>query len=93
MQACLTEQSTLRSCFRLVGRAHDIEHWPNKDPKLPQLDHYRAYYPEELYPSEKIWLPSVFEPIRRAYLLFPKPLEILMPEEPLPDDAQVQSLT
>ena len=89
MQACLTEQSTSRACYRLVGRSHDIEHWPNKDPKLPLLDqHYRAYFPDELYPSEKIWLPSVFEPVRRAYLLFPKPLEILMPEEPLPEDAQ-----
>ena len=42
--------------------------------------------------DEKIWLPSVFEPVRRSYLIFPKPLEILMPEEPLPEDAQVAYL-
>ena len=92
MQACLTEQSTWRSCYRLVGRSHDIEHWPNKDPKLPLLDHHRAYYPDELYPSEKIWLPSVFEPVRRTYLLFPRPLEVYLPEEPLAEDAQVSAL-
>jgi hypothetical protein len=92
MQACLTEQSTWRSCYRLVGRSHDIEHWPNKDPKLPLLDHHRAYYPDELFPSEKIWLPSVFEPVRRTYLLFPRPLEVYLPEEPLAEDAQVSAL-
>ena len=92
MQACLTEQTTSRSCYRLVGRSHDIEHWPNKDPKLPLLDHHRAYYPEELYASEKVWLPSVFEPVRHAYLIFPRPLEILMQEQPLADDAQVAYL-
>ena len=54
MQACLTDQSSARSCYRLVGRSSEIEHWPTKDPKLPLLDHHRAYYPEELYPSEKV---------------------------------------
>ena len=92
MQACLTEQSVSRACYRLVGRAHDIAHWPNKDPKLPLLDLTRAYYPEELYPSEKIWLPSVFEPVRWTYLLFPKPLEVFLQEEALPEDAQVAYL-
>ena len=83
MQACLTEQSVCRTCYRLVGRAHDITHWPSKDSKLPLLDATRAYYPGELHPSEKIWLPSVFEPVRRTYLLFPKPLEIFLQEEPV----------
>ena len=92
MQACLTEQSSSRTSYRLVGRSHDIEHWPSKEPKLPLLDHHRPYYPEELFPSEKVWLPSVLEPVRRAYLLFPRPLEILMPEAPLPADAQVAYL-
>ena len=64
MQACLMEQTSNRSCYRLVGRSHDIAFWPVKDTKLPQLEHFRPYYPEELYPSEKIWLPSVFEPVR-----------------------------
>ena len=89
MQACLTELTAARVCYRVVGRCHDIEYWPNADDKLPQLDHFRAYYPEELYPSEKVWLPAVLENIKRAYLTFPKPLEIYLPEEPLPEDAQV----
>ena len=54
MQACLTEQSKLRSCYKVVGRNHDIEFWPRPDETLPQLDHHRPYYPEELYPSEKV---------------------------------------
>ena len=91
MQACLTEQTAARACYRVVGRCHDIEFWPNADDKLPQLDHFRAYYPEELYPSEKVWLPAVLENIKRAYLTFPKPLEIYLPEEPVPEDAQVAS--
>ena len=33
---------------------------------------------------------AVLEPVKRAYLTFPQPLEIYLPEEPLPDDAQVQ---
>ena len=92
MQACLTEQSALRSCYRIVGRLHDIEYWGGKDENLPQLDHFRAYYPEELYPSEKVWLPSVLEPVKQAYLTFPTPLQIFLPEEPLPEDAQVAYL-
>ena len=91
MQACLTERTASRSCYRVVGRCHDIEHW-SKDERLPQLDHFRAYYPEELYPSEKVWLPSVLEPVKAAYLTFPQPLQIFLPEEPLPEDAQVAYL-
>ena len=92
MQACLTERSSLRACYRIVGRCHDIEFWPSRDEQLPQLDHFRPYYPEELYPSEKVWLPSVLEPVKRAYLTFPVPLEIYLPEDPLPEDATVAYL-
>ena len=92
MQACLTEQTAARTCFRIVGRCHDIEFWPSKDDRLPQLDHFRAYYPEELYPHEKAWLPAVLEPVKAAYLTFPEPLQIFLPEDPLPDDAQVAYL-
>lgn len=45
MQACLMEQSTHRSCYRLVGRSHDIAFWPTKDAKLPQLEHFRPCKP------------------------------------------------
>eukprot|EP00966_Prymnesium_polylepis_P105789 2449948-Prymnesium_polylepis.1 len=41
MQACLMEQSTHRSRYRLVGRSHDIAFWHSKDPKLPILEHFR----------------------------------------------------
>lgn len=47
MQACLLEQTAKRSCYRVVGRAHDIAFWPSADEALPQLDHFRSYYPEE----------------------------------------------
>ena len=59
MQACLTEQTASRSCYRVVGRNHDIEFWGPRDDGLPLLDHHRPYYPDELYPSEKCWLPAV----------------------------------
>ena len=48
-----------------------------------------ADYPEELFPSEKIWLPSVLEPVKKTYLTFPKPLELFLQEDPIPEDAQV----
>ena len=53
MQACLTQRSSLRSVYRLVGRAHEIAFW-QADTKLPLLDHFRQYYPEELFPTEKV---------------------------------------
>ena len=121
MQACLTEQSAYRTCYRLVGRSHDIAYWSSRDPKLPPLDSYRAYYPEELFPSEKarpppaparphpplpapprfrpftplpsqVWLPSVLEPVRRTYMMLPRPLELYMQEDPLPAEAQLAYL-
>ena len=88
MQACQTERTSKRTIYQLVGRAHAIAWW-EPDARLPPLDHHRAYYPEELFPSEKAWLPAVFEPVRQAYMVFPQPLEIFLPEEPLPADATV----
>lgn len=41
MQACLMEKSAYRSCYRLVGRSHDIAYWHSKDSKLPLLEHFR----------------------------------------------------
>ena len=34
----------------------------------------------------------MLEPVKAAYLTFPVPLEIYLPEEALPDDAQVAYL-
>ena len=91
MQACLTQRSSLRSVYKLVGRAHEIAFW-QADDKLPVLDHFRQYYPEELFPSEKVWLPAVLEPVRQQYMIFPRPLELYLPEEPLPADATLACL-
>lgn len=39
-QACLTQRSSLRAVYKLVGRAHEIAFW-QADEKLPVLDHFR----------------------------------------------------
>jgi thiol-disulfide isomerase/thioredoxin len=88
MQACVVEETTKRKCYRLVGRSHDIQSWV-EDSRLPPLDHFREYYPNELFPQEKSWIPSIFGPVQEAYLMFPRPLEVFLPEDALPHDAQV----
>jgi thiol-disulfide isomerase/thioredoxin len=91
MQACLTEQTSHREVYRLVGRAHAISQW-DRDMKMAVLEHWRAYYPQELFPSEKAWLPAVLEPVRQTYMMQPQPLQLFLPEEPLPEDAQLAYL-
>ena len=91
MQACLTQRSSLRAVYMLVGRNHTLAHW-SPDTKLPLMGAFREYYPDELFPSEKAWLPAVIEPVRLAYLTFPSPLQLFLPEEPLPADATVAYL-
>ena len=44
-----------------------------------------------MFPSEKAWLPTVLEPVRKAYMMQPQPLQLFLPEEPLPEDAQVDA--
>jgi hypothetical protein len=88
MQACVVEETTKRKCYRLIGRSHDIIAWEPYE-KFPALDHWRQYYTDELFPQEKCWIPSVFGPVQREYLTYPKPLRIFLPEDPLPHDAQV----
>jgi hypothetical protein len=93
MQACLTQKSSLRSVLRIVGRSHTIARWaPNG--KQPVQDFFRQYYPNELFPSEKAWLPAIFEPVRLKYMNGPQPppLEIFLPDAPLPQDATVAYL-
>jgi len=65
MQACLTESSAHRDVYQLVGRAHSISHW-SADKKMAPLHFWRAYYPQELFPSEKAWLPSGMQSSRAA---------------------------
>ena len=91
MQACLTDHSSHREVYRLVGRAHSIAFW-DVDTKMATLEHWRAYYPQELFPAEKAWLPAVLEPVRQTYMMLPQPLQLFLPEEPLADDAQVAYL-
>ena len=91
MQACLTDHSVHREVFKLVGRAHSIAYW-DVEQKMPLLELWRAYFPAELFPSEKSWLPSVLEPVRLSYMMEPQPLQLFMPEAPLAEDAQVAYL-
>ena len=91
MQACLTERSAHREVFKLVGRGHSIAMW-DVDSKMALLELWRAYYPQELFASEKAWLPDVLEPVRQTYMMRPQPLQLFLPEDPLPEDAQVAYL-
>ena len=91
MQAALTERSAHREVFKLVGRGHSIAMW-DMDNKMALLELWRAYYPQELFASEKAWLPEVLEPVRQTYMMLPQPLQLFLPEEPLPEDAQVAYL-
>ena len=88
MQACLTQRSSLRHVYRIVGRSHTIARW-TPESKLPVQDFFREYYPDELFPSEKAWLPDIFEPVRLKYMNGPQPppLQIFLPDQPLPQDA------
>ena len=88
MQACVVEETTKLKVYRLVGRSHDIHAWA-QDKRWPALDHWRQYYPSELFPSEKSWLPDIFGPVQTAYLEKPIPLEIWLPEDPIAHDAQI----
>jgi len=72
IQAVLMERSSLRSIYRLVGRSHTIARWLPCN-KLPVQDLFRQYYVDELYPSEKAWLPAILEPVRLRYMNGPQP--------------------
>ena len=48
MQACLTDHAAHREVYTLVGRAHAIAYW-DIDPSMAVLEHWRAYYPQELF--------------------------------------------
>ena len=94
MQACHTARSAHREIFRLVGKGHTIAMW-DADKKMALLELWRQYYPQELFASEKAWLPDVLEPVRQTYMVppaTPQPLQLFLPEEPLPEDAQVAYL-
>lgn len=92
LQASLTERSVHRQIFKLVGLEHSIEWWHSAHVECPPLpDGYdREYDPAELFDSE-LWLPRVFEPVRRAFFDGPIPpsMQFLMPDSALPAKAEV----
>ena len=66
MQASLIERCEHRDTYHLVGRAHDVGFWKTEDNRMPRLESARSYYSQELYPSEKKWLPALFDPFCEA---------------------------
>ncbi len=76
-----------------MGRAHSLGYWPQPDGKMPKLESARSYYAQELFPSEKKWLPAIFQPFYNTYFANPlNPLFVFLPEEPLAETAEVAYL-
>ena len=93
MQASLIERCARRETYQLVGRAHSLGYWKEPSAGYPRLESIRSYYAQELYPSEKKWLPGIFQPFYNKYFNNPlNPLLVYMPEEPLAESAEVAYL-
>ena len=56
-----------RETYQLVGRAHALGYWPSGESRMPKLESARSYYAQELFPSEKKWLPAIFQPFYNTY--------------------------
>ena len=67
MQASLVERCVHRETYQLVGRAHALGYWPSGESRMPKLESARSYYAQELFPSEKKWLPAIFQPFYNTY--------------------------
>ncbi|KAJ8602501.1 hypothetical protein CTAYLR_001253 [Chrysophaeum taylorii] len=95
LQASLAERSVHRQIFRLVGLEHTVEWWHSAHAEcVPMPENYdREYDPAELFDSE-LWLPRVFEPVRRAFFDGPVPpsMQFVMHDGALPADAEVAVL-
>jgi hypothetical protein len=95
IQASTIEKAQNRSRYKLVGLGHEVQMWTTPHTSCaPLADKWeRMYDPAELYPSEH-WLVPIFEPIRRAMFNGPqpKPMTFMLPERPLPDNAEVAVL-
>ena len=95
MQASLLERAENRRRYRLVGLNHDLEHWFTPHLECPPLgdEWERDYDPSELFDGEK-WVVGLFEPVRKAFFDGPNPpaMQFMLPERPLPDDAEVAVL-
>lgn len=93
MQASLVEKAQNRQRYNLVGKDHDLEYWPTAHTLTPAVadELGRIYDPAELFPSEA-WIARVFEPIRESFFAGRSPTQFMMPEFPLPEDAEVAVL-
>ena len=97
IQASTIETAQHRSKYRLVGLGHEIHIWSTPHASCaPFADQWeRTYDPAELYESEA-WLPAIFEPVRQSMFNGrpgqPPPMTFMMPERPLPENAEVAVL-
>ena len=92
MQASLLEQAEHRKRFKLIGFQHEIDYWHEGHSCCPAIsDRWeRDYDPAELHETE-MWIPPLFEPIRKAFFSGPQPpaLQFMMAKGPLPESAEL----
>jgi hypothetical protein len=92
MQASLLEQAEHRKRFKLIGFQHEIDYWHEGHSCCPAVsDRWeRDYDPAELHETE-MWIPPLFEPIRKAFFSGPQPpaLQFMMAKGPLPESAEL----
>lgn len=83
IQASVTETTSVRNVYQLVGLNHSVIQWltPMESP-LPECPEgwEREYDPAEIPDSEK-WIVNIFEPIRDAFYNDPRdPYVFVMPD-------------
>ena len=95
MQASLLERAEHRKRYKLIGVRHEIEYWHEGHACCPAVsDRWeRDYDPAELHQSE-MWIPPLFEPIRKAFFSGPQPpaMQFMMAPGPLPESAEMAVL-
>ena len=91
MQAATLQSAEHREWVRLVGRNSDLQFWKSPDPRSEAQVFDREYAPGDVEASEQ-WIVPILEPVRLTYMTKPFELQIVMPELPLPRDAQVAVL-
>ena len=95
MQASLLERAEHRRRYKLIGVRHEIEYWHEGHACCPAVSERweRDYDPAELHDSE-MWIPPLFEPIRKAFFSGPQPpaMQFMMAPGPLPESAEMAVL-
>jgi hypothetical protein len=95
VQASLIESAEHRTRYTLVGKHHEIAWWHTPHAACPPVadEWERQYDPSELFASER-WIARIFEPIRENFFNGPNPppMQFMMPERALSDDAEVAVL-